>query len=253
MWDGHGPLSFITSIDCARLPTAALDIDLPTAGTLLVFYFDGQLDDGSALVLAEDRESRAGARVLYMAADEEVAERRAPAGLKPYPAVPLAARVEMTATEHWHPSVRAVFAPDAPLGNRYVAHGNRLVLLGDLLRLAASGPAGAVSLADRVTALGGVWEESAAEYLTRRAIGSNLPRLLSRWEDEDDAVRFALAALAALCGTHDQCVLSGLEALRAPASSSRADVVSLMAALLHGDRESLVPALDGRAPWGLAL
>ncbi|MFI5942418.1 YwqG family protein [Streptomyces uncialis] len=119
VWDGHGPLSFIASIDCARLPTAALDIDLHAAGTLLVFYFDGQLDDGDALVLAEDRESRAGARVLYMAADEEVAERGAPAGLEPYPAVPLAARVEMTATEHRHPSERAVFAPDAPLGNRY--------------------------------------------------------------------------------------------------------------------------------------
>ncbi len=119
VWDGHGPLSFIASIDCARLPTAALDIDLPTAGTLLFFYFDGQLDGGDALVLAGDRESWAGARVLYVAADEEVTERGAPAGLKPYPVVPLAARVEMTATEPWHPSVRAVFAPDAPLGNRY--------------------------------------------------------------------------------------------------------------------------------------
>ncbi|MFI8435205.1 YwqG family protein [Streptomyces sp. NPDC079020] len=118
-WDGHGPLSFIASIDCARLPAAALDISLPAAGTLLFFYFDGQLDDGDALVIAEDRESWAGARVLHVAAAEEVAERRTPAGLKPYPVVPLTARVEMTATEPWHPSVRAAFAPGAPLGNRY--------------------------------------------------------------------------------------------------------------------------------------
>ncbi|MFJ4435194.1 YwqG family protein [Streptomyces sp. NPDC088923] len=119
VWDGRGPLSFIASIDCARLSAAALDIDLPAAGTLLFFYFDGQLDDGEALVLAEDRESWAGARVLYVAADEKVAEHEAPAGLKPYPAVPLTGRVEVTATEPWHPSVRAAFAPDAPLGNRY--------------------------------------------------------------------------------------------------------------------------------------
>ncbi|WP_254705486.1 YwqG family protein [Streptomyces vilmorinianum] len=119
VWEGHGPLSFVASIDCARLPTAALDIDLPEAGTLLFFYFDGQLDDGEALVLAEDRESWAGARVLYVAAEEEVAERGAPAGLKGYPVVTLAARVEMTAAEPWHPSVRAAFAPGAPLGNRY--------------------------------------------------------------------------------------------------------------------------------------
>ncbi|MEU8691962.1 hypothetical protein [Streptomyces sp. NPDC048665] len=73
-------------------------------------------------------------------------------------------------------------------------------------------------MADRVTALGGVWEESAAEYLTRRAIVSELPRLLSRWEDESDAVRFALPA---------------------PAGSSRADVVSLKAARPNVDPENL--------------
>ncbi|TWG03746.1 hypothetical protein FHX80_112181 [Streptomyces brevispora] len=130
-----------------------------------------------------------------------------------------------------------------------VAPGSRLVLLGDLLRLAASGPAAEVSLADRITALGGGWEESAAEYLTRRAIGSELPRLLSRWENESDAVRFALAALTALCGSRDQRALSGLAVLPTPAGSSRADVVSLVAALLSDDREGLVPALDGLASW----
>ncbi|MGW5235219.1 YwqG family protein [Streptomyces nodosus] len=118
-WDGHGPLSFVASIDCARLPTDALDIDLPDTGTLLFFYFDGQSDDGEALVLAEDRESRPGARVLYVAADEKAAERGTPAGLKPYPVAPLTAREEMTATEPWHPLMRDAFAPGAPLGNRY--------------------------------------------------------------------------------------------------------------------------------------
>ncbi|WP_267889916.1 DUF1963 domain-containing protein [Streptomyces sp. NRRL WC-3618] len=58
VWEGHGPLSFVASIDCSRLPAAVLDIDLPEAGTLLFFYFDGQLDDGEALVLAEDRDNR---------------------------------------------------------------------------------------------------------------------------------------------------------------------------------------------------
>lgn len=119
VWEGHGPLSFVASIDCARLPAAALDIALPESGTLLFFYFDGQLDDGEALVLAEDRESWAGARVLYVAPTRKVAEHETPAGLKPYPTVPLTARVEATAAEPWHPSVRAAFAPGAPLGNRY--------------------------------------------------------------------------------------------------------------------------------------
>ncbi|MGX4693524.1 hypothetical protein [Streptomyces sp. JNUCC 63] len=130
-----------------------------------------------------------------------------------------------------------------------VAPGSRLVLLCDLLRLGASGPAAAVSLADRVTALGGAWEESAAEYLTRRAIVSELPRLLSRWEDESDAVRFALAALTAVCKARDQHAPSMLATLPAPAGSSRADVVSLMAALLSDDREGLVSTLDRLAAW----
>ncbi|MET9482210.1 hypothetical protein [Streptomyces sp. NPDC006638] len=131
-----------------------------------------------------------------------------------------------------------------------IAPGSRLVLLGDLLRLAASGPVTAVSLADRITALGGAWQEAAADYLTRRAIGSELPRLLSRWKDESDAVRFALAALTALCGSRDRRALSALATtLPASSGSSRADVASLVAALLGDGREGLVPALDRLASW----
>ncbi|MGW6060431.1 YwqG family protein [Streptomyces sp. NPDC055189] len=118
-WDGHGPLSFIASVDCAKLPAGAADIALPTEGTLSFFYFDGQLDDGEALVLPEDRETRQGACVLYTAADGASAERAAPAGLKPSPRVPLTARPSMTAAEPWHPQVRDAFAPGAPLGHRY--------------------------------------------------------------------------------------------------------------------------------------
>ncbi|MFJ8212064.1 hypothetical protein [Streptomyces sp. NPDC096033] len=97
-----------------------------------------------------------------------------------------------------------------------VAPGSQLVLLCDLLRLAASGPVAAVSLADRITALGGIWEESAAEYLTRRAIGRELPRLWSRRADEGDAVQFALTALTALCGVHGRHALSELAVFPAP-------------------------------------
>ncbi|MBT2455494.1 YwqG family protein [Streptomyces sp. ISL-86] len=119
VWEGHGPLSFIASFDCAALPVGALDIALPDAGTLLFFYFDGQVDDGDALVLPEDHESWAGARVLYVQPGLEVSARDVPEGLEAYPSVPLTARVEMTAAEAWHPRIRDAFAPDAPLGQRY--------------------------------------------------------------------------------------------------------------------------------------
>ncbi|WP_078969973.1 YwqG family protein [Streptomyces natalensis] len=118
-WEGHGPLSFIASIACAALPSDALDIPLPDEGTLLFFYFDGQLDDGDALVLAEDRDSWAGARVLYVPAGADTSQRAAPRVLEPYPVVPLTARVTMTAAEPWHPQIRDAFAPGAPLGQRY--------------------------------------------------------------------------------------------------------------------------------------
>ncbi|MFE5597039.1 YwqG family protein [Streptomyces sp. NPDC056549] len=118
-WEGHGPLSFVASIDCAGLPTAAGDIDLPEAGTLLGFYFDGQLDDDEALVFAEDRESWARARVLYVAAGEEVVEHGTPAEVALYPVVPLTARLEMTAAEPWHPRIRDAFTAGARLGYRY--------------------------------------------------------------------------------------------------------------------------------------
>lgn len=118
-WEDHGPLSFVGSVDCALLPAGALDIGLPADGTLSFFYFDGQLDDGEALVLAEDRESWAGARVLYTPADETSGERETPAGLRAFPRISLAARPGLTAAEPWHPRIRDAFAPGAPLGNRY--------------------------------------------------------------------------------------------------------------------------------------
>lgn len=119
VWEGHGPLSFIASIDCAALPAQTLNLDLPKSGSLLFFYFDGQLDDGDALVLAEDRDSWAGARVLYVPEGADVPDRETPEELQPYPLVPMTARVEMTAAEPWHPRIRETFAPGAPFGQRY--------------------------------------------------------------------------------------------------------------------------------------
>lgn len=40
VWDGEGPLNFVASIDCAKLPRGGLDLSLPADGTLLFFYFD---------------------------------------------------------------------------------------------------------------------------------------------------------------------------------------------------------------------
>ncbi|MEO3976176.1 YwqG family protein [Streptomyces sp. CAU 1734] len=119
VWEGHGPLSFVASLDCAAVPPGALDIPLPAGGTLLFFYFDGRLDDGEALVLAELPESRPGSRVLHIPAGAAASAREAPAGLPPYPVVLLAGRVELTAADPWHPGIQRAFAPAARPADRY--------------------------------------------------------------------------------------------------------------------------------------
>ncbi|GAA2937038.1 hypothetical protein GCM10020221_36000 [Streptomyces thioluteus] len=111
VWEGHGPLSFIASFDCAALPSAALDISLPADGTLAFFYFDGQLDGGVEVVAPDEPDSWAGARVLYVPAGVDVVEREAPEGIRPYPGIPLTARPETTAPYLWHPVVYREFGP----------------------------------------------------------------------------------------------------------------------------------------------
>ncbi|GES32075.1 YwqG family protein [Streptomyces angustmyceticus] len=111
VWEGQGPLAFVASLDCAALPSAALDIALPTEGTLAFFSFDGQVDDGWAVVTPDEPDSWAGARVLYVPAGVPVAQRAAPEGIRPYPEVPLTSRVETTAPYARHPVVRHEFAP----------------------------------------------------------------------------------------------------------------------------------------------
>ncbi|WFB11248.1 DUF1963 domain-containing protein [Streptomyces sp. LX-29] len=111
VWEGHGPLAFVASLDCASLPSTALDIALPADGTLAFFHFDGQVDGGRAMVAPDHPDSWAGARVLYVPAGVPVAERAAPEGIRPYPVVPLTARMETTAPCAWHPVVSQEFAP----------------------------------------------------------------------------------------------------------------------------------------------
>ncbi|MFI9202840.1 YwqG family protein [Streptomyces sp. NPDC053048] len=123
VWEGHGPLSFIASVDCAALPTGTLDIALPADGTLSLFYFDGQIDDGDALVWPDDPETWAGARVVHVPAGVAVTERALPVvddedvEFEAYPEVPLTARVEWTAPDCWHPDFRAALRRDGVVGD----------------------------------------------------------------------------------------------------------------------------------------
>ncbi|MES4900962.1 MULTISPECIES: hypothetical protein [unclassified Streptomyces] len=130
----------------------------------------------------------------------------------------------------------------------------RVIVLGDLLQLAATGAWLAVSTADRSAALGDVWQEPAGTELTRRAIGRALPRLLARWDEEADAARFALAALAAAASDGAAAhLVPRLKDLPAPAGSPRADTVALIAALLDNDERGLDTTLHRLTSWRPAL
>ncbi|MFG2879154.1 DUF6928 family protein [Streptomyces sp. NPDC048337] len=132
-----------------------------------------------------------------------------------------------------------------------VPAGTRVVLLGDLLRLAVTGRATAASLADRIAALGNVWEEPAADYMTRRAIAHEMPALLANWEVESDALRFVLAALTAAVTSDGDALVTRqrLATLPAPVGTSRADIMALVEALLRSDQPGLRTALDRLAAW----
>ncbi|KJK57444.1 hypothetical protein UK12_16675 [Saccharothrix sp. ST-888] len=112
VWEGNGPLSFVASVDCAALPTGELDIPMPSDGTLLFFYFDGQLDDGEALVLVGDHDSRPGARVRYVPAGAETVVHPTPDGLTAYPEVRLGAELAASDPGPWHPATADALGPD---------------------------------------------------------------------------------------------------------------------------------------------
>ncbi|OON75989.1 YwqG family protein [Streptomyces tsukubensis] len=113
-WAGHGPLSFVASVDCAALPSDSLDIPFPSEGSLAFFYFDGSLDGGLALVGPSEPGSEDGSRVIHIPASAAAFERPAPEGLTAYPEVPLTARRTHSAAQSDHPLVAALFADGAP-------------------------------------------------------------------------------------------------------------------------------------------
>ncbi|MEU5438756.1 hypothetical protein AB0G73_36235 [Streptomyces sp. NPDC020719] len=125
----------------------------------------------------------------------------------------------------------------------------RLILLDDLLRLSVTGPSLAVSLADRTAALGTSWQESAADELTRRAIGRELASLLTLWGRESEAVRFTLAVLAAVCGYQGWLVRSRLDELHVPEGTGRAEIVALVTALADADEDALAQVLGRLSAW----
>ncbi|WP_100444429.1 YwqG family protein [Glycomyces xiaoerkulensis] len=113
-WEGHGPLTFIASFDCARLSIDRMP--LPESGHLLYFYFDGQVDGGVEVVGPWEPGTQSGARVLYVPDGTPVERRSAPDPLKPYPRQLLRAKAVTTAPEPESPGIAAAFGGTAERG-----------------------------------------------------------------------------------------------------------------------------------------
>jgi hypothetical protein len=103
-----GPTAFLYSIDLGQLP-ARLDIDLPTAGTLLFFHLDGQFDNSDGWSEEAAADNPGGAPVLYVPAGQPVRSRPAPAGITPFRRIGINAELIGTDPDYNHPVVDLVF------------------------------------------------------------------------------------------------------------------------------------------------
>lgn len=110
-WAGHGPLSFIASVRCAALPRDGLAEQFPLAGTLLFFYFDGQVGE-DAFVSVDDPATWAGGQVLYIPEDTPVFPADTPSALAASSRVELAADTEQSAPDLGLPQVRQALLGD---------------------------------------------------------------------------------------------------------------------------------------------
>ena len=120
-WPDRGPLTFIAEVECAALPRDELDSAFPADGTLLFFYFDGQLGHYTDLVTGSDEASQQGARVLYVQHGADTSERSAPNGIEPYPCQQLTGDIVVTKPDYGHPDAlwtilepgaATIFAPE---------------------------------------------------------------------------------------------------------------------------------------------
>ncbi|MGW1270146.1 YwqG family protein [Streptomyces sp. NPDC002491] len=110
-WPGHGPLSLVASLRCAALPREGLAEEFPRDGILLFFLFDGRVDE-DVFFSADDPETRAGARVLYVPENTPVLPTEAPPEREAFSRVELTADIEQSAPDLWLPQARQALLGD---------------------------------------------------------------------------------------------------------------------------------------------
>jgi uncharacterized protein YwqG len=114
VFEGHGPLTFVASVDCSLLPE--LDIPMPAGGLLLFFHFDGR-DEPWQSANRWRPEVRGAARVVYVPPGEPIEERPHPEGLFPYQEVGYAAKPIASAPGRGHFAMESLADYELALGD----------------------------------------------------------------------------------------------------------------------------------------
>ncbi|MBO2464324.1 hypothetical protein [Actinomadura violacea] len=117
-----------------------------------------------------------------------------------------------------------------------------------LFAAATAGRRTAAAEADRRFALGLSMDESDGERAARLATEATAPGLLSRWDREGEAMRFALAALTAACpaAAASTGAIEGVRGLAARwTGRPRADTLQLLLALAEDETSEISAALNG--------
>lgn len=188
----------------------------------------GRLPDGTAWWLTGEADAFSDDReVVFELADSVMHQ----GTCYPHTADELPLLAGLAAHEHVRPAHRAYFTTflfeAATIGQR----------------LAASG-------ADRRVALGLPLEETADELSARHAAEAAAPYLLGRWDTEDEAVQFSLAALAA--ATRQGASGARIRHLAERwATGPRTDALRLAAALAEGDTDEVGTVVRGIVESGV--
>ncbi len=102
VWDGHGPLGHVLSIDCQTANQLLPHLNLPAAGHLAFFYFDGRFNNDYGTVGFWDPTSAAGQRVVHVT-DGQGAPAIVPDGLPVFAEIDLTGVVIATPPSYNHP------------------------------------------------------------------------------------------------------------------------------------------------------
>ncbi|MFD8478867.1 hypothetical protein [Kitasatospora sp. NPDC059673] len=130
-----------------------------------------------------------------------------------------------------------------------VSSAHRAVLITCLSRAVALTERLAAADADRLAAHGLTAEKSHDEAAVRRAVEAAAPSLLAEWESADEAVRFALAGLAAI--THGAAFSDRIRSLAgSQADGPRREALLLAAALSQDAAGEIDAALSAVARAG---